>query len=69
MKSSAHLLATGPAGVKGRFEGEFMLLLYGSSTGDEDTFPASNVTRGLIAARSWWSTKVQSKREREGSTL
>ena len=44
LKSSAHLLATGPAGVKGRFVGEFMMLLYGSSVGAEDTFPASTVT-------------------------
>ena len=43
MKSSAHLLATGPACVAGRFVGEIMLLLDGSSMGDEDTFPASTV--------------------------
>ena len=37
MKSGAHLLATGPAGVKGMFEGEFMILLDRSSVGDEET--------------------------------
>ena len=44
MKSGTHLLAPGPAGVEGRFMGEFMLLLDGISMGDEDTFPASAVT-------------------------
>ena len=44
MQSGAHLLAPGPAGVKGGFEGEFMLLLELISVGNEDTFPASTVT-------------------------
>ena len=44
MKSGTHLLAPGPAGVKGGFMGELMLLLDGISVGDEDIFPASTVT-------------------------
>ena len=45
MKSGAHLLAPGPAGVKVGFMGEFILFLGGISVaGDEDTFPASTVT-------------------------
>ena len=37
MKSEAHLLAPGPAGVKGRFVGEFMLLLDGNSERQRET--------------------------------
>ena len=44
IKSGTNLLATGPAGVKGGFVWEFMLLLDGCSGGDEDSFPASTVT-------------------------
>ena len=69
LKSGSHLPATGRAGVEGRFVGEFMLFLGGSSREDEDIFPASTVTRGLTAVRSWWSTTVQSMIERKGSTL
>ena len=69
IKSGAHLLAPGPAGVKGGFVGEFLLLLDGKSVAYEDTLPSSTVTSGLTAARSWWSTKVQSTRERQGSPL
>ena len=36
MKSGAHLLATEPVGVMGRFVGEFRMLLDRSSVGDED---------------------------------
>ena len=41
MKSAAHLLAPGSAGVEGEFVGELMLLLDGISVGDEDTFPVT----------------------------
>ena len=35
INSGAHLLATGPAGVEGRFVREIMLLLDGISVGDK----------------------------------
>ena len=53
MNGGAHLLAPRPAGVECWFVGEFMLLLDGISVGEEDTFPASSVLRGLTATRSW----------------
>ena len=37
MNRAAHLLATGPAGVKGRFVREIMLLLDGISVGGQST--------------------------------
>ena len=37
MNRGAHLLATGPAGVEGRFVREIMLLLYGISVGGQST--------------------------------
>ena len=46
MKSGPHLLATRPAGVKGRFVGEFELMLDGSNTGDEDTIPEVRLLLG-----------------------
>ena len=59
LKSSPHLLAARPAGVKGGFVWEYMLLLGGITVEDKDTFPASTVTWDSTAARSWWSTKEQ----------
>ena len=44
MKSGAHLLAPGPAGVEGGFVGEFILLLDGIIVGDGNIFPASILT-------------------------
>ena len=44
MKSGAHLLVSGLAGVGGMFWGEFMLLLDMSSVWEEDAFPLSTVT-------------------------
>ena len=69
MKRGAHLLAPGPAGVEGGFVGKFILLLDRVKVGDEDTYPENTVTKCLAAARSWWSTKGQCTRERQGSPL
>ena len=66
MKSGTYLLVLRPTGVEGGNVGEFMLLLDGISVGDRDTILESTVSSGLNAAMRWWSTKVQSTRERQG---
>ena len=44
MKSGAHLMEPRPAGVAGGSVGEFIFLLDRNSVGNENTFPASNLT-------------------------
>ena len=64
-----HMLAPGPAGVKIRFMGEFMLLLDRISVRDEDNILQCTAPGDLTAAGILCGTKVQSKSERKGSPL